>query len=152
MLELKQCETNENIISKEYLHKETQTDEGKKDKLIEVNHKLKRALQIIKEKLNEISNERPDLFSDSPDDIIQKFNHFVHVFQNQSKQIHMFQVQLKNAQQCIDQLQRFIHLYLSFCFSFFIINFVFFQVHRIKMKKFFVSIKIILMKKIMKLI
>lgn len=69
---------------------ETQTEEQpqpKQDKLVQVNNKLKRALQIIKEKIHQVVVERPALFSGCGDDTIERLDYIISALSNQATDI-----------------------------------------------------------------
>ena len=85
---------------------ETQTDEQPQDKLVQVNNKLKRALQHIKDKIHQAIIERPELFGDISDDTIERLDHLISMIGNQAEQIDSLQNERDQAQQEINQLQR----------------------------------------------
>ncbi|CAF4984732.1 unnamed protein product, partial [Rotaria sp. Silwood1] len=78
-------------IIQETVDNETQTDEQLQDKLVQINNKLKRALQTIKDKIHQAIIEQPDLFPDTNDDTIDRLDHLISTIRNQTKQIHMLQ-------------------------------------------------------------
>ncbi|CAF3336486.1 unnamed protein product [Rotaria sp. Silwood1] len=78
-------------IIQETVDNETQTDEQLQDKLVQINNKLKRALQTIKDKIHQAIIEQPDLFPDTNDDTIDRLDHLISTIRNQTKQIHILQ-------------------------------------------------------------
>jgi predicted nucleic acid-binding Zn-ribbon protein len=82
--------TAESII-KQIIDNETQTDEQSQDKHAQVNNKLKRALQTIKDKIHQAVVERPELFSDTGDDTIERLDHLISTVANQATQIDILQ-------------------------------------------------------------
>ncbi|CAF4418150.1 unnamed protein product, partial [Adineta steineri] len=82
----------------ETVDNETQTDEQQKDKLAQINNKLKRALQNIKEKIQRIVNEKPELFINSSDDTVERLDNLLSA-------IEILQNERDHALQKIDQLQ-----------------------------------------------
>jgi hypothetical protein len=92
-------ESNLSSIIKQTIDNETQTDEQSQDKLVQVNNKLKRALQTIKDKIHQAVIERSDLFSDVSDDTIERLDHLISTIGNQANEID----RLQNER---DQLQK----------------------------------------------
>ncbi len=90
----------------ETIDNETQTDEQPADKLTQVNNKLKRALQAIKDKIHQVVIDRPELFSDTGDDTIERLGHLIFTIGNQATQIDNLQNERDRAQYEINQLQR----------------------------------------------
>lgn len=89
---------------------ESQTDDRQHDKLLQVNNKLKRALQTVKEKIQRVVSERPDLFDGVNEDTSERLDHLISTVDNQAAQIDALQadreqieVQLSNE---IKELQR----------------------------------------------
>ena len=66
---------------------ETQTDELSQDKLSQVNNKLRRALQTIKEKVHQAAIEHPEIFTDTGDDTLERLDHLIAAVGNQAAQI-----------------------------------------------------------------
>ncbi|CAF4420626.1 unnamed protein product [Rotaria sp. Silwood2] len=78
-------------IIQETIDNETQTDEQSQDKLVQINNKLKRALQTIKDKIHQAIIERPDLFPDTNDDTLERLDHLISTIKNQAIQIDTLQ-------------------------------------------------------------
>jgi hypothetical protein len=72
---------------------ETQTDDQQPDRLVQINNKLKRALQNIKEKVHRVVVERPELFPNSTDDTIERLDYLISAIENQAAQIESLQQQ-----------------------------------------------------------
>ncbi|CAF4111061.1 unnamed protein product, partial [Rotaria sordida] len=89
----------------EIIHRETQTDEQLQDKTIQINNKLKRALQTIKDRIYQIVIEQPELFSHINDDTIERLDHLISTIRNQFIQINNLQNSYDEAQHEINQLQ-----------------------------------------------
>ncbi len=85
-----QLNTSSNRLSQIMDH-ETQTDEQQQDKSVQINNKLKRALQTIKEKVHRIVTEKPELFPQMSDDTIERIEQLVSTFGNQAEQIEILQ-------------------------------------------------------------
>jgi len=92
---------------------ETQTDDQQKDKFVQINNKLKRALQTIKEKINRIVTEKPELFPQSTDDTIERLDQLISAVENQTKHIEISQNGHDYAEQEIDEHQAKIEQVIS---------------------------------------
>ncbi len=86
------------------------TGDQQQDKLAKMNTKLKRALQIVKEKMNRIVTERPDLFVNVGDETNERLDHLISTVEHQATQMDLLQTerseveeQLKND---INELQK----------------------------------------------
>src|SRR5205814_10276549 len=66
---------------------ETQTDDHQHEKLVQVNNKLKRILQIFKDKIHRIVTERPDLFDGIGEETSERLDHLISTVGNQATQI-----------------------------------------------------------------
>ena len=64
---------------------------GDTDKMTRVNTKLKRALQSIKEKIQQLVSDRPDLFVNVGDETNERLDHLIMVIHNQSFANHALQ-------------------------------------------------------------
>ena len=73
---------------------ETQTDDQQQEKTVQVNNKLKRALQTIKEKVHRIVTEKPELFPEIADDTIERIDQLVSTVEKQAEQIDQLQQNL----------------------------------------------------------
>ena len=93
-------QTNETIDN------ETQTEEQPQDKLTQVNNKLKRFLQNIKDKLHQAVVERPELFPDVGEDTTERLDYLISKIGNQGNEIDRLQNEYDQAQHEISQLQR----------------------------------------------
>ncbi|CAF3690411.1 unnamed protein product [Rotaria sordida] len=93
------------------INNETQTDDQQHDKLIQVNNKLKRALQTIKEKIHQVVIARPELFQDSTDDTIERLNHLISTIEHQTAQINSLQTEYDDKQNEINELQSSLESY-----------------------------------------
>jgi uncharacterized phage infection (PIP) family protein YhgE len=85
-------------------------DDQQQDKLAKMNTKLKRALQTLKEKINRIVTERPDLFANVGEETNERLDHLISTVEHQATQINALQAehseveeQLRNE---IRELQR----------------------------------------------
>lgn len=61
------------------------------DKLAKINTKLKRALQIFKDKLHRIATERPNLFINVGEETNERLDHLIVIIENQVAQIEALQ-------------------------------------------------------------
>lgn len=95
-----QLNTSSNRLSQTMDH-ETQTDEQQQDKSVQINNKLKRALQTIKEKVHRIVTEKPELFPQMSDDTIERIEQLVSTVGNQAEQIEILQNERDQFQQNI---------------------------------------------------
>ncbi|CAF4239863.1 unnamed protein product, partial [Rotaria sordida] len=101
-------EKNSNLLSQDELNREkkidneTQTDDRQREKLLQINNKLKRALQIIKDKIHRIVNEKPDLFNGIGEETNERLDHLISIVENQTTQIDLIQ---NEHQQQIKELQ-----------------------------------------------
>lgn len=81
----------EEIIEGKHLPKttidnETQTDDQHYDKVVQLNHKLKKAFQNMKEKINRFVNEKPHLFLETNDEIMERLDQLISTFKTQISQ------------------------------------------------------------------
>ena len=77
--------------------KQTAGDQ-QQDKLAKLNTKLKRALQIIKEKINRIVIERPDLFENIGEETNERLDHLISTVEHQAKQLNALQTEINELQ------------------------------------------------------
>jgi len=91
---------------------ESQTDDHHHDKLVQVNNKLKRILQLFKEKIQRVVAERPDIFEGVGEETSERLDHLISTVENQATQIDLLHAernqveeQLRNE---IKQLQRLV--------------------------------------------
>ena len=89
----------------EVVNSETQTDELPQDKTSQVNTKLKRALQTIKDKIYHMVIERPDLFTETNDDTIERLECLINTVRNQEAYIENLRAECDQAQREIDELK-----------------------------------------------
>ncbi|CAF3326714.1 unnamed protein product, partial [Rotaria socialis] len=89
----------------ETVDNEAQTDEQTQDKLSQINNKLKRALQTIKDRIHQIVIEQPELFSNTNDDTLERLDHLRIIIRNQAMQINDLQNSYEQAQDEINQMQ-----------------------------------------------
>ncbi|CAF1401674.1 unnamed protein product, partial [Adineta steineri] len=94
---------------------ESQTDELQEGKLAQVNKKLKRSLQGIKDKIHRVVNEKPDLFDGVSEDTTERLEHLISTVDNQAAYINVLQTerdqiheQLQNSS-VVDDYQQQIH-------------------------------------------
>ena len=80
------------------------------EKQVKINIKLKRALQTIKDKMQRIATERPDLFTNIGEETNERLDHLIAAVEHQATQIDILQSehngteeQLRNE---IQELQR----------------------------------------------
>ena len=77
---------------------ETQTEELTQDKLSQVNNKLRRALQTIKEKVHQAAIEHPEIFTGTGDDTLERLNHLISTVGHQAIQIEALQAETHELQ------------------------------------------------------
>jgi hypothetical protein len=85
--------------SSQTMDNETQTDDQQPDRLVQINNKLKRALQNIKEKVHRVVVERPELFPSSTDDTIERLDYLISAIENQAAQIESLQTEFQHKDQ-----------------------------------------------------
>jgi len=105
-LEIPSNEPNVSSIIKQTVDNETQTDEQSHDKLVQVNNKLKRVLQTIKDKIHQAVIDQPQLFTDIGDETIERLDHLISTIGSQAIQIDILQNERDHAQHEMIQLQR----------------------------------------------
>lgn len=66
---------------------ESQTDDRQHEKLVQINNKLKRALQTMKEKIQRVVNHQPDLFDGVGEDTSERLDHLIATIDNQAEQM-----------------------------------------------------------------
>ncbi|CAF0830686.1 unnamed protein product [Adineta ricciae] len=89
----------------ESMDNETQTDEQQKDKLVQVNTKLKRALQNVKDRIQRVINDKPELFSDPSEDTMERLDQLIAIIENQAVQIQVLQSECDQTRQEVAELQ-----------------------------------------------
>ncbi len=101
-------EKNASVI--ETTDSESQTDDQQDEKLLQANKKFKRALHKVKNQIERIVTERPDLFDGVGEDSNERLDHLISIVENQTAQIdaleaerNQLEEQLQNE---IKQLQR----------------------------------------------
>ena len=69
----------------------TQTDDRQHDKLVQINNKLKRALQGLKDKIHRFALDRPDLFVGIGEETSERLDNLIFSVENQATQIDKLQ-------------------------------------------------------------
>ena len=91
---------------------ENQTDDRQHEKMLQMNNKLKRALQSVKDKIHRVAAERPDLFDDVGEDTIDRLDRLITTVENQATQANVLQTERNQAdeehQRQIRELQRYV--------------------------------------------
>jgi hypothetical protein len=89
---------------------DTQTDDPQYEKLVQLNNKLKRLLQVFKDKVHRIVVERPDLFNNIGEETSERLDHLISTVENQATQIDSLQSERDQTnekyQHQIKELQR----------------------------------------------
>jgi hypothetical protein len=89
---------------------DTQTDDPQYEKLVQLNNKLKRLLQVFKDKVHRIVVERPDLFDDIGEETSERLDHLISTVENQATKIGSLQIERDQTnekyQHQIKELQR----------------------------------------------
>jgi len=108
---LEQVQKNTSSSPVQTIDNESQTDDQQYDKIIQINNKLKRALQSLKDKINRLVTERPDLFVNIGEDTSERLDYLISTVEHQATQIDILQTerdqseeQLRNE---IQELQRY---------------------------------------------
>jgi hypothetical protein len=90
---------------------ESQTDDHQHEKLVQMNNKLKRALQTFKEKIHRVVTERPDLFEGIGEETNERLDHLISTAENQATQVSVLQAERDQIEQQlqseIKELQRY---------------------------------------------
>jgi FtsZ-binding cell division protein ZapB len=98
------------LSSKQTIDNETQTEDDQREKLKQVNNKLKRALQIFKDKIQRVVTERPNLFDGIGEETGERLDHLISTVENQATQIDVLQAERDQVEEElrneIKQLQR----------------------------------------------
>lgn len=76
-----------NALVVETIENECQTDDRQYEKLVQVNSKLKRALQGIKDKINRLATERSDLFEGIGEETNERLAHLISTIENQATKL-----------------------------------------------------------------
>jgi hypothetical protein len=72
---------------------ESQTDDRQHEKLVQMNNKLKRALQTFKDKIQRVVTERPDLFEGIGEETGERLDHLISTVENKTTQIDVLQAE-----------------------------------------------------------
>ena len=91
---------------------ESQTDDHQYEKMVQVNNKLKRALQSVKDKMNRVVTERPQLFDGIGEETGERLDHLIATVEQQATHIDVVQAEYdqsnNQSQRRIEELQRYI--------------------------------------------
>jgi hypothetical protein len=74
-------------------------DDQQHDKLVKLNNKLKRALQIFKDKINRVVTERPDLFVNTGEETTERLDHLISTVEHQATQIDILQAEHNQSEE-----------------------------------------------------
>ena len=89
---MKECAIESNSSSSiQTTDSEAQTDDRQHEKLVQVNNKLKHALQGVKDKIHHVVVEKPDLFDGVGEETSERLDHLIGTVENQASQIHELQ-------------------------------------------------------------
>ena len=90
---------------------ESQTEDRQHEKLVQVNTKLKRALQAIKEKVHRVASERPELFDGVGEETTERLDHLIATLDSQATQLHMLRADRERLEPLLhdkrNELQRY---------------------------------------------
>ena len=85
--------------------------------MLQLNNKLKRALQSVKDKIHRVAAERPDLFDDVSEDTIDRLDRLITTVENQATQVNALQTERNQAdeehQRQIREIQRYVRIDLD---------------------------------------
>ena len=88
------------------------------EKLVKVNNKLKRVVQVFKEKIQRVATERPELFADVGEETSERLDHLLSTVQEQARYIVVLQAECEQAEgqlrQEIQDLQRYVNNQMNF--------------------------------------
>ncbi len=88
---------NKTSPTKQTTDNESQTDDHQHEKLVQVNNKLKRALQSFKDKIHRVVINRPDLFRDIGEETSERLDHLIATVENQATQVNVLQTERDQA-------------------------------------------------------
>lgn len=101
---------NKTLTIHQTIDSQSQTDDHQYEKLIQMNNKLKRALQTFKDKIHRIVTERPDLFEGVGEAANDRLDHLISTIENRTTQTNALQVEHNQTeeqlQNQIKQLQK----------------------------------------------
>lgn len=93
---------------------ESQTDDRQHEKMVQINNKLKRALQSVKDKINRAVTERPHLFDGIGEETSERLDHLIATVEQQAAQIDVVQAEYNQSndrcQRQIQELQGYIKM------------------------------------------
>ncbi len=108
---MEQVQKNTSSSPVQTIDDESQTDDQQHDKIIQINNKLKRALQSLKDKIHRVVTERPELFANIGEETSERLDHLISTVEHQATQMDILQAehdqseeQLRNE---IQELQRY---------------------------------------------
>ena len=87
---------------------ETQSDDQLQGEFTRINNKMKEMLQTIEEKVYQIVVERPDLFLDASEDIIERIDRLISSARHKTSRIAILQKECSRPQHQRKQIQRLI--------------------------------------------
>ena len=100
------------VLSIQTADHESQTDDHQHEKIVQMNNKLKRVLQLYKEKIQRVATERPDLFDGVGEETSERLEHLISTVANQATQIDVLHAERNQVEEQlqneIKQLQRFV--------------------------------------------
>ena len=73
--------------------------ESQQEKLMQVNSKLKRALQSLKDKIHRVAVDRQDLFVNVGDETSERLDHLISTVENQATQIEVIQAERSQVEE-----------------------------------------------------
>ena len=76
------------------------------EKLAKLNSKLKRALQTVKEKVQRVVLERPELFTNVGEETNERLDHLIQTVEKQATQIGLLQSDLETAEERLQEIIR----------------------------------------------
>jgi hypothetical protein len=88
---------------------ESQTDDRQHEKMVQVNNKLKRALQGFKDKIHRIVSEKPDLFDGIGEETSERLDHLISTLENQGGQIYVLQAERDQIEKQLQSEIRELH-------------------------------------------
>ncbi|CAM4785325.1 unnamed protein product [Rotaria magnacalcarata] len=110
-IDCQQLSLEEPNIFNIHIDRETLTDNQHPDKLLQINNKLKHALQTIKEKIHQIIVEQPDLFRHYTGNTIERLDHLISTIRQQKEQIDLLNAKHDDSQYAINELQSSLEAY-----------------------------------------
>ena len=99
---------NDRSSSIQTMDNESQTDDQQHEKLLQINTKLKRALQTFKDKIHRLVTNRPDLFTNIGEETSERLDHLISTVEHQATQLDILQAERNEIEEQLgSEIQRY---------------------------------------------